>query len=68
MSDYDFDGYGEGIGWLDAETQAALSLDAETDDVTEKPAKADRAKVRRLVVLRGSRAVEVSGRPAMETR
>ena len=62
MSDYV---YGE---QLDSDTIAALTLDAETDDVTEKPAKSDRVKVRRLVVLRGSRAVEVSGRPAMETR
>ena len=62
MSDYV---YGE---QLDSDTIAALTLDAEADDVTEKPAKSDRAKVRRLVVLRGSRAVEVSGRPAMETR
>jgi hypothetical protein len=63
---FDYDGYGENIGWLDPETQAAL-LDAKTaEDDPVKPRKRDR--VRRLVVLRGSHTSEISGPPIMETR
>ena len=66
---FDYDGYGENIGWLDPETQAAL-LDAKNAENWESEGGSvkRRAKVRRLVVLRGSHTSEISGPPIMETR
>ena len=67
---FDYDGYGE---TLDKDTRDTLALDAEnagdTDEFTDvQRHEGRRAKVRRLVVLRGSHTSEISGPPIMETR